>query len=77
MYKEPLCLFLQFIYKDFINRDFVFSIFTTLYRTGSIVINILHLYVFALDTQYSLNQVCVVSVSDFYQKLPLSFLYAS
>ena len=57
-------IFTEFIYKDFINRDFVFSIFTTLYRIGNIVINILQLCVFALDTQYSLNQVCVVSLTD-------------
>ena len=42
--------FTEFIYKDFINRDIVFSIFTTLYRIGNIVINILQLRVFALDT---------------------------
>ena len=41
-------IFTEFIYKDFINRDFVF---TTLYRIGNIVINILQLCVFALDTQ--------------------------
>ena len=68
-------IFTEFIYKDFISRDFLFSIFTTLYRIGNIVINILQLYVFALDTQYSLNQVCVVSLSDFDQKLSLSLLY--
>ena len=51
--------------------------FETLYRIGNIVINILQLCVFALDTQYSLNQVCVVTLSDFCQKLPLSLLYAS
>ena len=71
------CFFTEFIYKDFINRDFVFSIFTTLYRIGNIVKNILQLCVFALDTQYSLNQVCVLNLPDFYQKLPLSSLYAS
>ena len=69
--------FTEFVYKDFINRDFVFSIFTTLHRIGNIAINILQLCVFALDTQYSLNQVCVVRLSDFYQKLPLSLLFAS
>ena len=63
--------FKEFIYKDFINRDFVFPIFTTLYRIGNIIINILQLCVFALDTQYFLNQVCVVSLPDFYKKLPL------
>ena len=69
--------FTEFIYKDFINRDFVFSIFATLYRIGNIVINILQLCVFALDTKYSLNQACVLSLPDFYQKLPFSLLYAS
>ena len=79
--KENMCtksfFFTEFIYKDFINRDIVFSIFTTLYRIGNIVINILQLRVFALDTQYSFNQVSVVSLPDFYQKLSLSLLYAS
>ena len=48
-------IFTEFVYKDFINRDFVFSIFTTLYRIGNIVINILQLCVFPLDTQSSLS----------------------
>ena len=48
--------------QDFINRNFVFSIF----------INILQLCVFALDTQYCLNKVCVVSLLVFNEKLPLS-----
>ena len=74
---QRVCFFTEFIYKDFINRDIVFSIFTTLYRIGNIVINILQLCVFALDTQYSFNQVSVVSLPDFFQKLPLSLLYAS
>ena len=70
-------IFTEFIYKDFINRDFVFSIFTTKYRIGNIVINILQFCANASDTQYFLNQVCVVSLPDFYQKLPLSLLSAS
>ena len=49
--KVFIFIFTEFIYKDFINRDFVSSIFTTLYRIGNIVINILQLFVFALDTQ--------------------------
>ena len=61
----------------FIFRDFVFSIFTTKYRIGNIVINILQLCAFALDTQYFLNQVCGVSLPDFYQELPLSLFSAS
>ena len=70
-------IFTEFIYKKIINRDFVFYIFTTLYDIGNIVINILQLCVFALDAQYSLNQVCAVSLSDFYQKVPLTLLSAS
>ena len=40
---ESCFFFTEFIYKDFINRDIVFSIFTTLYRIGNIVINVLQL----------------------------------
>ena len=58
--------------QDFINRNFVFSILATLYRIGNIFINILQLCVFALDTQYCLNKVCVVSLLVFNEKLPLS-----
>ena len=56
----------EFIYKDFIDRYFVFSIFTILHRIGNIFINILNLCVFVLDTQYFLNEVSVVSLSVFY-----------
>ena len=45
MYKEFLYSFYgEFIYRDFINRYFIFSIF------GNIFINILQLSVFVLDT---------------------------
>ena len=70
-------IFTEFIYKDFINRDLAFCIFTTLYRIGNIVINTLQLCVFTLDTQYSLDQVGVVSLSDIYQNVPLPLLSAS
>ena len=43
-------IFTEFIYKDFINRNFVFSMFTTLHRIGNIVIINLQLCIFALDT---------------------------
>ena len=71
------CFYIYFyrvFYKDFINRDLVFSIFTTLYRIGNIAINTSQLCVFALDTQYFLGQVCVVSLLGFYQNLPLPLL---
>ena len=49
---------------------FFFPIFTTFYRIGNVFINVS--FVFALDTQCSLNKVCVVNLSVFYEKLPLS-----
>ena len=54
-------LYREFIYKNFINRDFVLSIL-------QLCINFLQSYVFALDTQYSLNQVSVVSVLGSFMK---------
>ena len=52
--KECLYLSLQRGYlQRCINRDFVFSIFTSFYLDWKYLINILQLCVFALDTQYS------------------------
>ena len=82
MYKVFLYLFLQSLFTKillteillFAFRDLAFCIFTTLYRIGNIVINTLQLCVFTLDTQYSLDQVGVVSLSDIYQNVPLLLL---
>ena len=54
IYKECLYLSLRRGYlQRFINRDFVFSIFTSFYLDWKYLINTLQLCVFALDTQYS------------------------
>ena len=73
--KEFLYLFLQSLFtKISLRNNLFFPFFATFYHIGNIAINILQSCVFALDTQYSLNQVCVVSILDFYQKLPLLLL---
>ena len=69
MYTKSFYIYFYRVYlQSFINRDFVFSIFTTLYGIGNIVIITLQLCVFALDTWYSLEQVCVASLSDVFIK---------
>ena len=56
MYTKSFYIYFYRVYlQSFINRDFVFSIFTTLYGIGNIVIITLQLCVFALDTWYSLE----------------------
>ena len=62
--------FYVYFYEEFIHRDFIGGYFL-FSNIGNNFINILQLCVFALGTQYSLNQLCVVSLSVFYQKLPL------
>ena len=62
--------FYVYFYEEFIHRDFIGGYFL-FSNIGNNFINILQLCVLALGTQYSLNQVCVVSLSVFYQKLPL------
>ena len=65
VYKVFLYLFSYSLFTKILltDRYLVFSIFTTL-----------QLCIFPLDTQYSLDQVSVVSLSDFYQNLPLWLL---
>ena len=75
MCKESLYIYFyrEFIDKDFINRDFVFSNLTTFVLHWKYFYNFFTIMcIFALETQYFLNQVCVVRLLIFYQKLPLS-----
>ena len=59
--------------RDFFIFIFFFFFFTTLYCIGNIFINILQLRVFALDAQYSLNKVHVVSLSVFMKNFPYRY----
>ena len=69
--------FTESLFTEIFLREVFFSIFTAFYQHGNYFCKYFTIIYTIMDTQFSLNQVCVFSLLVFDQKPPLLLWYAS